>query len=55
MSNDLLLLGQDLSKIEDVKCQLGKLYQMKDLGPADMPRASDGADPQCKPYEALTV
>ena len=32
--NDLLLLGEDLSKIEDVKCQLGKLYQMKDLGPA---------------------
>ena len=28
--NDLLLLGQDLSKIEDVKRQLGKLYQMKD-------------------------
>ena len=32
--NDLLLLGQDLSKIEDVKCQLGQLYQIKDLGPA---------------------
>ena len=32
--DDLLLLGEDLSKIEDVKCQLGKLYQMKDLGPA---------------------
>ena len=32
--NDLLLLGEDLSKIEDIKCQLGKLYQMKDLGPA---------------------
>ena len=32
--NDLLLLGEDLSKIEDVKYQLGKLYQMKDLGPA---------------------
>ena len=32
--NDLLLLGEDLSKIEDVKRQLGKLYQMKDLGPA---------------------
>ena len=31
--NDLLLLGEDHSKIEDVKCQLGKLYQMKDLGP----------------------
>ena len=32
--DDLLLLGEDLSKIEDVKCQLGKLYQMKDLRPA---------------------
>ena len=32
--DDLLLLGEDLSKIGDVKCQLGKLYQMKDLGPA---------------------
>ena len=31
--NDLLLLGQDLSKIKDVKHQLGQLYQMKDLGP----------------------
>ena len=31
--NNLLLLGEDLSKIEDIKCQLGKLYQMKDLGP----------------------
>ena len=31
--NDLLLLGQDHSKIEDVKHQLGKLYQMKDLRP----------------------
>ena len=31
--NDLLLLGEDHSKIEDIKCQLGKLYQMKDLGP----------------------
>ena len=31
--DDLLLLGEDLFKIEDVKCQLGKLYQMKDLGP----------------------
>ena len=29
--DDLLLLGEDLSKIEYVKCQLGKLYQMKDL------------------------
>ena len=32
--DDLLLLGQGLSKIKDIKCQLGKLYQMKDLGPA---------------------
>ena len=32
--NDLLLLGEDLSKINDIKRQLGKLYQMKDLGPA---------------------
>ena len=32
--DNLLLLGQDLSKIEDIKRQLGKLYQMKDLGPA---------------------
>ena len=32
--DDLLLLGEDLSKINDVKHQLGKLYQMKDLGPA---------------------
>ena len=32
--DNLRLLGEDLSKIEDVKCQLGKLYQMKDLGPA---------------------
>ena len=32
--DNLLLLGQDLSKIKDVKCQLDKLYQMKDLGPA---------------------
>ena len=31
--DDLLLLGEDCSKIEDVKSQLGKLYQMKDLGP----------------------
>ena len=30
--DDLLLSGEDLSKIEDIKCQLGKLYQMKDLG-----------------------
>ena len=32
--NNLLLLGEDPFKIEDVKRQLGKLYQMKDLGPA---------------------
>ena len=32
--DNLLLLGEDLSKIEDIKRQLGKLYQMKDLGPA---------------------
>ena len=32
--DNLLLLGQDLPKIEDVKRQLGNLYQMKDLGPA---------------------
>ena len=31
--DDLLLLGKDLSRIEDIKHQLGKLYQMKDLGP----------------------
>ena len=31
--DDLLLLGEDRAKIEDIKCQLGKLYQMKDLGP----------------------
>ena len=31
--DDLLLLGEDLSKIQDVKRQLGKLYQMKDLRP----------------------
>ena len=32
--NHLLLLGEDLSKIKDIKHQLGKLYQMKDLRPA---------------------
>ena len=32
--NDLLLLGEDLSKIHKIKQQLGKLYHMKDLGPA---------------------
>ena len=32
--DNLLLLGEDLSKIQDIKHQLGKLYQMKDLGPA---------------------
>ena len=31
--NNLLLFGEDLSKINNVKCQLGKLYQMKDLRP----------------------
>ena len=31
--DNLLLLGEDLSKIKDVKRQLGKLYQMKDLEP----------------------
>ena len=31
--DDLLLLGKDQSEIEDVKCQLGELYHMKDLGP----------------------
>ena len=30
--NDRLLLGKDQSTITDVKCQPGKLYQMKDLG-----------------------
>ena len=32
--DDLLLLGEDFSKIQDIKRQLGKLYEMKDLGPA---------------------
>ena len=32
--DDLLLLGEDLYKIQDIKRQLGKLYQMKDLRPA---------------------
>ena len=32
--NNLLLLGEDLSKIEVLKCQLSKSYQMKDLRPA---------------------
>ena len=32
--NDLLLLGKDQSKIEDIKHQLGELYHMKDLEPA---------------------
>ena len=31
--DDLLLLGEDQSKIADVKCHLGELYQVKDLGP----------------------
>ena len=32
--DNLLLLGEDLSKICKIKQQLGKLYHMKDLGPA---------------------
>ena len=32
--DDLLFLGEDQSKNEDIKHQLGKLYQMKDLRPA---------------------
>ena len=32
--DDLLLLGEDLSKINNIKHQLCKLYQMKDLGHA---------------------
>ena len=32
--DDLLLLGENQLEIEDVKCQLGNLYHMKDLGPA---------------------
>ena len=32
--DNLLLLGEDLSKINNVKHQLSKLYQMKDLRPA---------------------
>ena len=32
--DNLLLLGKDQSKIADIKCQLGKLYQMKELKPA---------------------
>ena len=31
--DDLLLLGEDQSEIADVRCQLGNLYHMKDLGP----------------------
>ena len=31
--DDLLLLGEDLFKIQDIKQKLGKLYQMKDLRP----------------------
>ena len=34
--DNLLLLGEDLSKINDIKHQLGKLYQMKDLRPASV-------------------
>ena len=30
--NDLLLLGEDQSKIENIKHQLAELYHMKDLG-----------------------
>ena len=29
--DNLLLLGEDLSKIEDVKRQLGKLYHTRDI------------------------
>ena len=32
--DDLLLLGEDLSKLHEIKQQLGKLYHVKDLGPA---------------------
>ena len=32
--DDLLLLGENQSKIADIKHQLVKLYQMRDLGPA---------------------
>ena len=32
--DDLLILGEGQSKIADIKHQLGKLYQMKNLGPA---------------------
>ena len=32
--DNILLLGEDQSNIADVKDQLGKLCQMKDLGPA---------------------
>ena len=31
--NNLLLLGEDLSKIEDIKCQLGKCIKWKILDP----------------------
>ena len=31
--SNLLFLGEDCSKIKDVKRQFGKSYQMKDLGP----------------------
>ena len=36
----LLLLGEDQFKIEDIKCQIGKLYQMKDLRPASSYRTT---------------
>ena len=32
--DDLLLLGEDPHKIDHVKRELGKMYQMKDLRPA---------------------
>ena len=31
--NDLPLLGEDQSEIDDIKHKLGELYQIKDLGP----------------------
>ena len=47
--NNLLLLGEDLSKIKDVKCQLGKLYQMKTL---DLPHSIWGSGlPEITQYE----
>ena len=32
--DDLLILGEDLHKINHIKYVLGEMYQMKDLGPA---------------------